>query len=86
MGSEMCIRDSLYPLRGEIKDRKEKIIATNIKVFDLYVIPEHTKNLSKTLDDLSNFTNFDFQKKRDIINKKNYKDIEWIRKEIPPFI
>ena len=23
---------------------------------------------------------------RDIITKKNYKDIEWIRKEIPPFI
>ena len=26
----------LYPLRGEIRDRKEQVIATNIKVFDLY--------------------------------------------------
>ena len=70
----------LYPLRGIIKDRHGKIIATNIKVFDLYIIPEHTKNLSKTLDDLSNFTNFDFQKKRDIINlSKKVKKFEKIK-------
>ena len=34
----------LYPVRGIIKDRKGNIIASNLKVFDLYIIPEQTKN------------------------------------------
>ena len=57
----------LYPVRGEIKDRNENIIATNKKVYDLYVIPEQTKNLKDTLDNLNNFIHFDFEKKRKII-------------------
>ena len=32
----------IFPLRGEIKDRNNTIIATNLKVFDLYLIPEKT--------------------------------------------
>ena len=50
----------LYPVRGEIKDRNENIIATNKKVYDLYVIPEQTKNMKDTLDNLNNFIHFDF--------------------------
>ena len=42
----------LYPLRGIITDRTGKLLATNIKVFDLYVIPERTENLSETLNQL----------------------------------
>ena len=44
----------LYPVRGEIKDRNGNIIATNKKVYDLYVIPEQTKNLKDTLNNLNN--------------------------------
>ena len=70
----------LYPLRGIIKDRTGKILATNIKVFDLYVIPERTENLSETLNQLSNFVNLDFQKKRDIIKlSKKVKKFEKIK-------
>ena len=58
----------IYPVRGIIKDRNEKIIATNVKVFDLYVIPEQSKNLNETLNRLSNFIDLSFQKKREIIN------------------
>ena len=70
----------LYPLRGIIKDRNEKIIATNIKVFNLYIIPERSKNLLQTLNNLSKFVNLDFQKKRDIINlSKKVKKFEKIK-------
>ena len=57
----------LYPTRGKIKDMNGNIIATNKKVYDLYVIPEQTKNLKDTLDNLNNFIHFDFEKKRKII-------------------
>ena len=43
----------LYPLRGIIKDRLGNTIAANKKVFDLYIIPERTKNLDETLKNLS---------------------------------
>jgi len=70
----------LYPLRGEIKDRKEKIIATNIKVFDLYVIPEKTIDLSLTLNNLSKFVDLNFNQKREIINlSKKIKKFEKIK-------
>ena len=58
----------LYPVRGIIKDRNGNIIASNLKVFDLYIIPEQTKNLNKALNDLSNFIDLDFKTKRKIIN------------------
>ena len=70
----------LYPLRGIITDRTGEILATNIKVFDLYMIPERTENLSETLNQLSNFVNLDFQKKRDIIKlSKKVKKFEKIK-------
>ena len=70
----------LYPIRGEIKDRFDNVIATNIKVFDLYIIPERTNNIEKTLNNLSNYINLDFKKKRDIINlSKKVKKFEKIK-------
>jgi len=70
----------LYPLRGIIKDRLGKIIATNIKVFDLYIIPERTNNLPLILNKLSNYVLLDFQKKRKIIElSKQIKKFEKIK-------
>ena len=70
----------LYPLRGIITDRTGKVLATNIKVFDLYIIPERTENLNQTLNKLSDFVKLDFQKKRDIINlSKKVKKFEKIK-------
>ena len=40
----------IYPIRGEIKDRNENIIATNLKVYDLYFIPERSMNIQETLN------------------------------------
>ncbi len=57
----------IYPIRGTIKDRNENDIATNKKVYDLYIIPEQSKNLQETLNNLNNFISFDFEKKRKII-------------------
>ena len=57
----------IYPVRGLIKDRLGSIIATNVKVFDLYVIPERTQNINETLNRLSTYINLDFKKKREII-------------------
>ena len=57
----------LYPIRGEIRDRKNNIIASNIKVFDLYLIPEKSKDIELTLNQLSRFIKLDFKDKRKII-------------------
>jgi len=70
----------LYPIRGEIKDRLGRILATNIKVFDLYIIPERTEQLAQTLNHLSSLINLDFNKKREIINlSKKVKKFEKIK-------
>ena len=51
----------LYPVRGEILDRNNNILASNIKVFDLYIIPENTNNILKTLDNLDKIIKLDFK-------------------------
>ena len=51
----------IYPVRGLIKERSGKVVATNLKVFDLYIIPERTKNLNETLNRLSLFIELNFQ-------------------------
>tara|TARA_B110000116_G_C16793317_1_gene565087 strand:- start:48 stop:1853 length:1806 start_codon:yes stop_codon:yes gene_type:complete len=57
----------IYPVRGKIRDRLGVIIATNDKVFDLYIIPERTNDINETLNKLSDFIKLDFTKKREII-------------------
>ena len=42
----------IYPLRGKIFDTNNKILASNIKVFDVYIIPENTNNINKSLNEL----------------------------------
>ena len=70
----------LYPLRGLIRDRSGHIIASNTKVFDLYVIPERTQDLNKTLKNLSKFIKIDFKKRREIIQlSKKVKKFEKIK-------
>ena len=69
----------IYPLRGLIRERSGKLVAKNIKVFDLYIIPERTKNLNETLNMLSNFVDINFKKKIEIIQlSRNLKKFERI--------
>ncbi|MBT3777464.1 MAG: penicillin-binding protein 2 [Pelagibacteraceae bacterium] len=58
----------IFPTRGKIFDRNNNIIATNEKVFDLYLIPENTKSINNTLNSLSKFVEIDFEKRRKIID------------------
>ena len=57
----------IYPLRGKIFDINNNLLASNKKVFDIYIIPENTKNLNKTLNQISEILKIDFSKKRKII-------------------
>ena len=70
----------LHPLRGIINDRNGNILATNLKVFDLYIIPERAKNLNTTLNNLTKFIELNFQNKRSILSlSKKVKKFEKIK-------
>jgi len=70
----------LYPLRGKILDVKDNVLVTNKKVYDIYLIPENTTNINKTLNQISNIINIDFSKKRKIIDlSKKVKKFEKIK-------
>ena len=70
----------IFPIRGKIFDRNKNLIATNEKVFDLYLIPENTKSINNTLNSLTKFINIDFEKRRKIINlSKEVKRFEKIK-------
>ncbi len=70
----------LYPVRGEITDRNGRVIATNKKVYDLYIIPEQSKNLNETLNNLNYFVNFNFKQKTKVIElSKKLKKFESIK-------
>ena len=70
----------LYPIRGEIRDRNNIVIASNKQVYDLYIIPEQTNNLEYTLSNLDNYINISFKQKRKIINlSKKVKKFESIK-------
>ena len=57
----------LYPLRGKIYDINKNILVSNKKVFDVYLIPENTSDINKTLNQISKILKIDFSKKRKII-------------------
>tara|TARA_B100000575_G_scaffold125884_1_gene100439 strand:+ start:1883 stop:3685 length:1803 start_codon:yes stop_codon:yes gene_type:complete len=61
----------LYPLRGRIYDINNNILASNQKVYDVYLIPENTKNINKTLNEVSKIIKIDFNKRRKIIDLSN---------------
>ena len=70
----------ILPLRGEIFDRNNTLLATNKKVFDLYVIPEKTDSITSTLNALSNYVQIDFSKRQKIIElSKKIKKFEKIK-------
>ena len=70
----------LYPLRGKILDINNNILVSNKKVFDVYIIPENTSNINRTLNQISNIIKIDFTKKRKIIElSKKIKKFEKIK-------
>ncbi len=70
----------LYPLRGKILDIKNNVLVSNQKVYDIYLIPENTTNINKTLTKISNIIKIDFGKRRKIIQlSKKVKKFEKIK-------
>ncbi len=70
----------LYPLRGKILDTNNNILVSNKKVFDVYIIPEKTNDINKTLNQISKIIKIDFQKRRKIIDlSKKVKKFEKIK-------
>ena len=70
----------LHPLRGEIFDINKNVIVSNKKVFDVYIIPENTPDINKTLNQISNIKKINFSKKRKIIElSKKVKKFEKIK-------
>ena len=82
----------LYPLRGIILDRNNKIIASNHSTYDLFLIPEQTNSVEETLNQLDKFITINYKNKRKIINLskkikkfqniKILKSLEWKNLEI----
>ena len=58
----------LYPLRGIILDRNNKIIASNHSTYDLFLIPEQTDSVEETLNQLDKFITINYKVKRQVIN------------------
>jgi len=61
----------LPPIRGEFLDYFDNIIAGNVKVYQLHVVPEEVENFKSLilrLKDILNLSNYEFRK---IIKKKN---------------
>ncbi len=72
--------DILYPLRGKIFDIKKNILVSNTKVYDIYIIPENTKDINYTLNQISKIIKIDFSKRRKIIDlSKKVKKFEKIK-------
>ncbi len=70
----------LYPLRGKILDINNNILVSNKKVYDIYLIPENTSNINKTLNQISKIIKIDFAKKMKIIElSKKVKKFEKIK-------
>ena len=70
----------IYPLRGKILDKNNKVLVENKKVFDVYLIPENTKDVNVTLNELSKIVKIDFSKKRKILElSKTIKKFEKIK-------
>ena len=70
----------IYPLRGKILDKNNKVLVENKKVFDVYLIPENTKDVNVTLNELSKIVKIDFSKKRKILElSKKVKKFEKIK-------
>ena len=70
----------IYPIRGKIYDINNKVLASNIKVFDVYIIPENTKNINKSLNELNQIIKINFSDRRKILElSKKVKKFEKIK-------
>ena len=58
----------LYPLRGKIFDIKKNLLVSNKKVYDVYIIPENTKDINQSLNEISKIIKISFDKRRKIID------------------
>ena len=58
----------IFPTRGEIFDRNNTLLATNKKVFDIYLVPEKTNSINSSLNLLSEYIKIDFTTRRKIID------------------
>lgn len=61
----------LYPIRGEILDRNNIIIALNKNTYDLFLIPEQSPNIEETLNKLNDFITISFKTRRKVIELSN---------------
>ena len=57
----------LYPLRGDILDRNNIIVASNFNTYDLFLIPEQTLSIEETLSKLNKLISIDYSIKRKVI-------------------
>ena len=70
----------LYPLRGDILDRNNTVVASNFNTYDLYLIPEQTSSIEQTLSELNQFVTIDFRTKRKVIElSKKVKNFQRIK-------
>ena len=59
----------LLPIRGEILDRNNIVLASNINKYDIFLIPEQTVDVNESINKLNKFINISFKKRRKIIEK-----------------
>jgi len=57
----------IYPVRGQILDRNGLVIASNKNTYDLFLIPEQTPSVEKTLHELNKIININYRVKRKVI-------------------
>ena len=57
----------LYPLRGDILDRNNIIVASNFNTYDLFLIPEQTLSIEETLSKLNKLISIDYSTRRKVI-------------------
>ena len=57
----------LYPMRGDILDRNNIIVASNFNTYDLFLIPEQTLSIEQTLSKLNKLISIDYSTRRKVI-------------------
>lgn len=70
----------LYPQRGLIYDRNEKVFALSLKVFSVYAVPRQIENKEETAKELSDILNVDFQETLEKLKKD--KSFVWIKRRV----
>lgn len=71
---------TLYPQRGMIYDRNEKILALSLKMFSVYAVPQTIKDKEKTAQVLSEILDIDEQSLMARLSRK--KSFVWVKRRI----